>query len=113
MVMVDTRVWVTRLMVDNDESGVLTEDMTINMSSLSAMILGQRGSQATIMSLKSAIVHSFFPASSNGCIASTHLTSDSPICPACLFQSTDMTSFKLLQLLVMKSNPAASHFFNH
>ncbi|GFW37979.1 hypothetical protein TNCV_4631801 [Trichonephila clavipes] len=39
------------------------------------------------MTLKSVIVHPFLPASSNGRIASTRLTSDSPICPTCLFQT--------------------------
>ncbi|GFU10582.1 hypothetical protein TNCV_1772631 [Trichonephila clavipes] len=60
------------------------------------------------MKLKSATVHSFLPASSNGRIASTHVTSDSPICPTYLFQPNDTISFKLSQLLVMSSNPAAS-----
>ncbi|GFW71877.1 succinate-semialdehyde dehydrogenase, mitochondrial [Trichonephila clavipes] len=42
-------------------------------------------STATIMTLKSAIAHPFLPASSNGHIASTHMSSDSPSCPTCLF----------------------------
>ncbi|GFY26161.1 hypothetical protein TNCV_354771 [Trichonephila clavipes] len=41
MVIVDTRVWVARLMVDNDESGTVTADLTINMSSRSAGALGR------------------------------------------------------------------------
>ncbi|GFX31668.1 hypothetical protein TNCV_4081921 [Trichonephila clavipes] len=38
-------------------------------------------SASTIMMPKSAVVHPFLPASSNGCIASTHMTSDSLIYP--------------------------------
>ncbi|GFV45986.1 hypothetical protein TNCV_1921151 [Trichonephila clavipes] len=75
-----------RLMDDNSELGAVTADLTINVSSC-----GHR-STATIMTLKSAIVHPFLPVSSNGRIASTHMTSDSPICPTCLFQSNDTTS---------------------
>ncbi|PRD25492.1 UNVERIFIED_CONTAM: Potassium channel subfamily K member 16 [Trichonephila clavipes] len=40
MVMVDTHVWVTRLMVDNDESDAVTAYLKINLSSLSAVTLG-------------------------------------------------------------------------
>ncbi|GFT62881.1 hypothetical protein TNCV_1607041 [Trichonephila clavipes] len=47
------------------------------------------------MTLKFAIVHPLLPKSSNGCISSTHMTSDSPIFPTCLFQSNVTTSFKL------------------
>ncbi|GFW88799.1 hypothetical protein TNCV_4972921 [Trichonephila clavipes] len=39
MVTVDTRVRVTRLMVDNDESGVVIADLPINLSSRSAVAL--------------------------------------------------------------------------
>ncbi|GFW90324.1 hypothetical protein TNCV_2121881 [Trichonephila clavipes] len=65
IVMVDTRVRVARQMVDKDESGAVTTDLTINLYSGSA----------AIMRLISAIVHQFLPASSNGRIASTHVTS--------------------------------------
>ncbi|GFX92420.1 uncharacterized protein TNCV_1706961 [Trichonephila clavipes] len=41
MVMVDTHVWATRLMVDNDESGAVTVDLIINLSSRSAVALGR------------------------------------------------------------------------
>ncbi|GFT43482.1 hypothetical protein TNCV_815271 [Trichonephila clavipes] len=37
-------------------------------------------SNSTIKTLKSVTVHPFLPASSNGRIASTYMTSDSPIC---------------------------------
>ncbi|GFW28985.1 hypothetical protein TNCV_2355431 [Trichonephila clavipes] len=50
------------------------------------------------MTLQSAIVRSFLPASSNGRIASIHMTSDSPIFPTSLSQSNDTTSFKLWQM---------------
>ncbi|GFX21799.1 hypothetical protein TNCV_2310781 [Trichonephila clavipes] len=92
MVMVDTRVRVVRLMVDNDESSAVTADLTIKFVLL--ICCGPR-SIATIMALKSAAVHPFLPASSNGRSASTHMRSDSPICPTSLFQSNDTTSFKL------------------
>ncbi|GFV60474.1 uncharacterized protein LOC103524116 [Trichonephila clavipes] len=39
--MVDTHVWVARLMVDKDDSKAVTVDLTINLSSLSAVALGQ------------------------------------------------------------------------
>ncbi|GFW14915.1 hypothetical protein TNCV_1563771 [Trichonephila clavipes] len=78
MVILDTRMLVTRLMVDNDESG--------NQSVL-PILCGPR-STFTIMTLKSATVHHpFLPASYNGRIASTPMTSDSPIFPTCLFNS--------------------------
>ncbi|GFY28875.1 hypothetical protein TNCV_4720071 [Trichonephila clavipes] len=44
-------------------------------------------SNATIITLKSAIVHPFLPVSSNGRIASTRMTSGSPICSNYLFQT--------------------------
>ncbi|GFT33289.1 hypothetical protein TNCV_4767681 [Trichonephila clavipes] len=90
--MVDTRVRVARLIVDNDESGAMTADLTINLST--PICCGPR-STTTIMTLKSVFVHPFLPASSNGRIASTHMTNDSPFCPTCLFQSNDTTSFIL------------------
>lgn len=39
MVMLDTRVRVTRRMVDNDESGALKADVTIPLSSRSVVVL--------------------------------------------------------------------------
>ncbi|GFV72701.1 hypothetical protein TNCV_1951701 [Trichonephila clavipes] len=39
--MVDIHVRVTRLMVDNDKSGAVTADLTINLSSRSDVALGQ------------------------------------------------------------------------
>ncbi|GFX07242.1 hypothetical protein TNCV_2972191 [Trichonephila clavipes] len=109
MVMVDTHVWIASLMVDNDESVALTVDLTINLSSRSAVA---HRSTATIITLKSDTVHSLLSASSNDRITSTHMTSDSPICITCLFQSNDTTSFKLGQLLVMSSNPVSILFFS-
>ncbi|GFX75258.1 hypothetical protein TNCV_3042811 [Trichonephila clavipes] len=85
--MVDTRVPVARLMVDDDVSGAVTADLTINLSSQYAGALSRP--------LKSVIVHPYLLASSNGSSALTQLTSDSPICPTCLFQSNDMTSSRL------------------
>ncbi|GFU50639.1 hypothetical protein TNCV_2798671 [Trichonephila clavipes] len=41
MVMVDTRGLVTRLMVDNEESGTVTADLTINLSFQSDEVLGR------------------------------------------------------------------------
>ncbi|GFX18024.1 ADAMTS-like protein 1 [Trichonephila clavipes] len=41
MVMVDTRGLVTRLMVDNEESGAVTADLTINLSFQSDEVLGR------------------------------------------------------------------------
>ncbi|GFV37679.1 hypothetical protein TNCV_2707941 [Trichonephila clavipes] len=64
------------------------------------------------MTLKSVTVPLLLPASSNSRIASTHMKSDSPICPTSLFQSNDTTSFKLRQLLVISSNPTAKCFFS-
>ncbi|GFX26431.1 hypothetical protein TNCV_950291 [Trichonephila clavipes] len=72
MVMLGTGVWDARLMVDNEESGTVTADLTITLSFVSAV---------AIMTLKSAIVYPFLLASSNDRIASTYLTRDSPICP--------------------------------
>ncbi|GFT26254.1 hypothetical protein TNCV_3336331 [Trichonephila clavipes] len=78
MVMVDIRVSVARLMVDYVESGVLTAYLTINLTLVFAVSVPR--ATATIMTLKSPIVHQFLPASYNGRIASTNMTSDSPIC---------------------------------
>ncbi|GFT96843.1 hypothetical protein TNCV_2123141 [Trichonephila clavipes] len=91
MVMEDTSMQVTRLIVDNDESGTVTADLTVKLSSQSAVALGQN---AIIMILKSATVHLFLPTPSHGHIALTHM-SDSPICPTCLSRSNDTTSFKI------------------
>ncbi|GFX31756.1 hypothetical protein TNCV_170891 [Trichonephila clavipes] len=77
-------------MVDNDEPCAVTAFMTINLPSRSAVALGRYHQDA-----ESATVHPFLPASSNDRIASTHMTSDSPICPTCLLQFNDTTSFKL------------------
>ncbi|GFU93162.1 hypothetical protein TNCV_352541 [Trichonephila clavipes] len=52
-------------------------------------------SSAIIMTLKSALVHSFLPSSSNSRIASTHGTSDSPIFPTPSFS----LMIRLLQIL--------------
>ena len=41
MVITDTRVQVARLMVDNDESGAVTDDLAITLSSRSVVALGQ------------------------------------------------------------------------
>ncbi|GFX10450.1 hypothetical protein TNCV_1868451 [Trichonephila clavipes] len=90
MFMVDTLVRVVRLMVDNDESSAVAADQTINLY----LICCVSRSTATIITLKSATIHTLLSASSNGRIASTHMTSDSPICLAYLFQSNDTTSFK-------------------
>ncbi|GFV06851.1 hypothetical protein TNCV_1962721 [Trichonephila clavipes] len=91
MFMVDTCVRVVHLMIDNDESSIVTADLTTNLASLICCVPRRT---ATIMTLRSATVHPFLPASSNGCIASTHMTSDFPICATSLFQSNDTTSFK-------------------
>ncbi|GFX10698.1 uncharacterized protein TNCV_147401 [Trichonephila clavipes] len=48
------------------------------------------------MTLKSVTLHPFLLASSNGLIASTHMTNDYPICPTRLLRFNDTTSFKLL-----------------
>ncbi|GFW35494.1 hypothetical protein TNCV_3071221 [Trichonephila clavipes] len=88
MVAVDTRLRVTRLIVDNDELGAGTADFD-NQSF--PPICCSHSLTATIMKQNSSIVHPFLPASSNGRIASTHMTSDSPICPTCLFQLNDTT----------------------
>jgi len=41
MVLVDTGVWVERLMVDRDEEGAVTADWTITLSSQSVVALGR------------------------------------------------------------------------
>ncbi|GFV61853.1 hypothetical protein TNCV_4106581 [Trichonephila clavipes] len=41
MALVDTHVWVSCLMVDNSESGSVTVDLIINLSSRSTLALGQ------------------------------------------------------------------------
>ncbi|GFV40718.1 hypothetical protein TNCV_5054981 [Trichonephila clavipes] len=50
---------------------------------------------ATIMTLKSAIIHQFSPAPSNDSITSTHMMSDSSTCPACFFQTVTAARNKL------------------
>ncbi|GFV13009.1 hypothetical protein TNCV_3175441 [Trichonephila clavipes] len=45
-------------MVDNDESGAMTADLTVNLSSRSAVDLGR---SLPFMTLKSATVHRFLP----------------------------------------------------
>ncbi|GFV08314.1 hypothetical protein TNCV_327481 [Trichonephila clavipes] len=54
------------------------------------------------MKLKSVIVHPFLPSSSNGRIASTHMTSDSPICPKNLPLSVQW--YDLFQTLTVARN---------
>ncbi|GFX49027.1 RNase H domain-containing protein [Trichonephila clavipes] len=58
MVMVDTSVLVTRLMVDNDESGTVTSDLTVNLSSLSAVALGLLGNEVAVDLAKAATSNS-------------------------------------------------------
>ncbi|GFW37188.1 hypothetical protein TNCV_5020861 [Trichonephila clavipes] len=45
------------------------------------------------MTLKSTILHPFWSESSNGRIASIHMTNYSPICPTYLFQSNDLSNW--------------------
>ncbi|GFV64775.1 hypothetical protein TNCV_808721 [Trichonephila clavipes] len=55
MFMVDTRVSVVRMMVDNDESDAVTADLTVNLSSTSAVVLASlsRGNKKKCGGLRS------------------------------------------------------------
>ncbi|GFV16427.1 hypothetical protein TNCV_1525731 [Trichonephila clavipes] len=70
-------------MVLNDESDTVTADLTINVTSRSAVALG--GQPLPALTLKPAIFHPFMPASFNGRITSNYIMSDSTICSTCLF----------------------------
>ncbi|GFV97958.1 hypothetical protein TNCV_5069981 [Trichonephila clavipes] len=93
-----TCVRIIRMMYDNDELDTVTDNQSVLWISC-----GRR--------LTTAICHPFLPASSKGCIASTHMTSDSPICPTCLFQFNDMTSFKLLTFAPNELESLGKAFF--
>lgn len=101
IVMLDKCFRVVRLMVDHDETGVLT------------IVLSPRPFVVLDLPLPSRPLNLpvFIHTCQHHLIVSTQMPSDSTICPSNLFQFNDTTSFKLWNMLIMTTNPLARHYY--